>query len=130
MVAPAQMPDIDGFDDIYTYDQYVGDQVRVTIGDEIRSVKVMQHKLSLERTVKGLSNANAMLDTRTYEVEFPDGRSDEYTANVIAEDLYAQCDEDGNQINLMDCIVDHKIDGHAVDRADMYNKHGINTQVR
>jgi hypothetical protein len=33
-----------------------------------------------------------MLDTRNYEIEFPDGRSDEYTANAIAENMYAQCD--------------------------------------
>jgi hypothetical protein len=30
-----------------------------------------------------------MLDTRTYEFDFPDGRSDEYTTNVIAENIYA-----------------------------------------
>jgi hypothetical protein len=36
-----------------------------------------------------------MLDTRTYEIEFPDHHSDEYTANVIAEHMYAQCDIEG-----------------------------------
>jgi hypothetical protein len=71
-----------------------------------------------------------MLDSRTYEIEFPDGRSDEYTANVIAENVYAQCDTEGNQFNIMDCIIDHKKDGHALERADMYIKHGSNTQVR
>jgi hypothetical protein len=30
----------------------------------------------------------------------------------------------------MECIVDHKTDGHAVEPADMYIKHGIHTQVR
>jgi hypothetical protein len=50
-----------------------------------------------------------MLDTRTYEIEFPDGRIDEYTANVIDEN--------------MEGIIDHKTYGHAVDHADMYIKH-------
>jgi hypothetical protein len=71
-----------------------------------------------------------MLDTKTYDIEFPDGHSDEYTANVIAENIYAQCDEEGNQFNLMYIIFDHTNDGHAVDRANMYIKHGSNTQVR
>jgi hypothetical protein len=71
-----------------------------------------------------------MLDTRTYELEFPDGRSDEYTANVIAENMYAQCDADVSQYNLMEGIIDHKTDCHAVDRADMYINHGSNKQVR
>jgi hypothetical protein len=40
-----------------------------------------------------------MLDTKTYEIEFPDGRSDEYTASVISENMYAQCDFEGRQYN-------------------------------
>jgi hypothetical protein len=71
-----------------------------------------------------------MLDTRTCENEFPDGRSDEYTANVIAENMYAQCDIEGRQYNLMEGIVDHKTDGRAVEPADMYIKHGSNKKVR
>jgi hypothetical protein len=71
-----------------------------------------------------------MLNTRTYETVFPDGRSDEYTANVIAENMYSQCDTEGRHYNMMECIADHKKDGHAVEHADMYTKHGRNKQVR
>jgi hypothetical protein len=60
-----------------------------------------------------------MLDTRSYEIEFPDGRSDEYTSNVIAENMYAQCDIEGITYNLLEGIVDHKTDGHAVEPADV-----------
>jgi hypothetical protein len=61
----------------------------------------MRCNRELDGAVKGCANANAMLDARTYEIEFPDGRNDEYTANMIAENIYAQCDEEGNQFNLM-----------------------------
>jgi uridine kinase len=44
--------------------------------------------------------------------------------------MYDQCNEEGNQCNLMDGIVDHKTDGHAVVPADMYINHGSNRQVR
>jgi hypothetical protein len=71
-----------------------------------------------------------MLDTRTYEIEFSDGRSDEYTANVIADNIYAQCDIEGGQYNLMEGIFYHKTDGYAVEPADMYIKHGSNTKLR
>jgi hypothetical protein len=71
-----------------------------------------------------------MLDTRTYEIEFTDGRSDEYTANVIAENIYSQCDIEGRKYNLMKGIIDHKTDGHAVEPTDMYIKHGRNKKVR
>jgi hypothetical protein len=116
--------------DVDTYDPYVGAHVRVTIGNEVCSVKVVRRKRDLDGTVRGIANANAMLDTRTYEIEFPDGRSDEYTANVIADNMYAQCDIEGRQYNLMEGIVDHKTGGHAVEPADMYITHVRNKKVR
>jgi hypothetical protein len=70
-----------------------------------------------------------MLDTRTYEIEFPDGHSDEYTANVIAENLYDQCDIEGIQFNLMEGIIEHRTDGNAVAPAEIYIKHGSNNKV-
>jgi hypothetical protein len=100
VVSPSKMPDIDDIKeehDVDTYDQYVGARVRVPIGDEIRSGKVVRHKRDLDGTARGRSNSNSMVDTRTYEIDFPDGRSDEYTANVIAENMYAQCDVEGRQ---------------------------------
>jgi hypothetical protein len=132
-VSPSKMPDIDDIKeehDVDTYDQYVGARVRVPIGDEIQSGKVVRRKSELDGTVRGRANANSMLDTRTYEIEFPDGRSDEYTANVIEENMYTQCDIEGRQYNLMEGIIDHKTDGRAVAPADMYIKHGSNNKVR
>jgi hypothetical protein len=132
-VPPAKMPYIDDVkdeDDVDTYDQYVGAHVRVPIGDEISSGKVARRKCNMDGTARGRANVNSMLDTRTYEIDFPDGYSDEYTANVISENMYAQCDTEGRQYNLMECIIYHKTDGHAVDRADMYIKHGGNKKVR
>jgi hypothetical protein len=127
------MPDIDDIKeehDVDTYDQYVGAHVGVPIGDEIRFGKVVRRKRELDGTVRGRANANSMLDTITYEIEFPDGRSDEYTANMIAEDMYAQCDIEGRQYNLMVGIVDHKTDGHAIEPDYMYIKNGSNKKVR
>jgi hypothetical protein len=63
-----------------------------------------------------------MLDTRTHKFESPDGRSDEYTANKIAYNMYAQCYREGRKYNLMEGIVDHKTDGRAVEPSDMYIK--------
>jgi hypothetical protein len=113
-----------------TQERYVGAHVRVPIGDEIRSGKVVRGKRELDDTVRGRANANSMLDTRTYEIEFPDGCSDEYTANVIAENMYAQCDIEGRQYTILEGVIDHRTDGHAFAPADMYIKHGSNKKVR
>jgi hypothetical protein len=68
-VSSSNMPDIDDIkeeNDVDTYDQYVGARVRVPIGDEILSGKVVRRKRELYYTVRGRANANSMLDTSTY----------------------------------------------------------------
>jgi hypothetical protein len=54
----------------------------------------------------GDAHHNPVLDTRVYEVQFPDGRTEEVAANVIAQALYSQCDPDGNELVLLDSIFD------------------------
>jgi hypothetical protein len=49
---------------------------------------------------------------------------------VIAENMYAQCDIEGRQYNLMEGIIDQKTDVHAFEPADMYIKHGSNKKVK
>ena len=67
----------------------------------------------------GSAHRNPALDTRVYEVRFPDKRTEELAANVIAETVYAQCDANGNQYVLLDAIVDyHKDPSLAVARDD------------
>ena len=61
-----------------------------------------------------------MLDTHVYEVEFVDGGRAEFGANAVAENMYKQCDVDGNQFQLMDCIVDHRKDDTAIMAGNQY----------
>jgi hypothetical protein len=55
-----------------------------------------------------------------YDVEFPDGEVHEYSANVIAENIYAQSDIDGHTYNILDGIVDYERDPSAVAKSDKY----------
>ena len=48
----------------------------------------------MEGNAIGRANSNPIVDTRTYEVKFEDGNTSNYSANVIAESMYAQCDEE------------------------------------
>jgi hypothetical protein len=68
----------------------------------------------------GTGNKHPILNTLVYTVEFPNGKVREYAANVITENMYSQCDSDGNQFLLLEAIVDHCTDGHAIGKADMY----------
>ena len=42
-----------------------------------------------------------MLNTVVHEVEFPNGQVKEYAANIIAEDMLTQVDEDGFSLTMM-----------------------------
>ena len=62
----------------------------------------------------GRSHTNPLFDTREYVVEFTDGSTENYFANVIAENMYAQVDDEGRQYQLLDYIADHRSDGTAL----------------
>ncbi len=59
----------------------------------------------------GTSNDNPILDTRVYEVEYQDGHKASIAANAIAENMFAQVDDEGHRFVLLDSIVDHRVDG-------------------
>ena len=63
-------------------------------------------------------NENPILDTRSYDVEFPDGWESAFTANLIAESMYAQCYMDVNQQLLFKAVVGHKSNCHADKKED------------
>jgi len=74
----------------------------------------------------GKSNDNPILvDTAVYEVEFPNGEVEAYTANIIAEHIYSQVDDDGYNYYTFDEITDCRYDETALFGDDpMYVKGG------
>ena len=42
---------------------------------------------------------------------FPDGATEQYAANIIAETLIGQLDNDGRMQRLLESIEDHRVDG-------------------
>jgi hypothetical protein len=55
---------------------------------------------------------------RLYEVEFPDGSTDAFTANTIAESMYSQIDNEGHTYQLLDEVIDHRKEKTAVLKGD------------
>eukprot|EP00804_Cyclotella_cryptica_P009101 CCRYP_003177-RA/>CCRYP_003177-RA protein AED:0.23 eAED:0.23 QI:0/0/0/1/1/1/2/0/629 len=99
-------------------DNYVNTEVMLPRGDHMARGKVIRRKRDAEGNPIGRANNNPILDTRQYEVQFADGEVTELTANVIAEVMFAQCDEDGNEYVLFDSFVDFQKDGTALSMAD------------
>ncbi len=66
----------------------------------------------------GRAHSNPLFDTREYVVEFTDGSTENYFANVIAECMFAQVDSEVNQYQLLNEITDHRSDNSAIQIAD------------
>jgi hypothetical protein len=47
-------------------------------------------------------------DIHIYNLQFPDGHTDSYAANIIAEIVYAQVNPEGNKFLLLQEIIDHR----------------------
>jgi hypothetical protein len=58
------------------------------------------------------------LDTHLYKVEFPDGTTKGVSANLIAENLLSQVDDEGRSNSVFREIVDHRTNGHALSKDD------------
>jgi hypothetical protein len=66
----------------------------------------------------GRANNNPILDIRMYKVEYPDGHKASLTANAIAENMFAQVEDEGNRNVLFEEIIDHRTNGTEVKQQD------------
>ena len=80
------IPDIDDADPD-TYNHYLGVEVELLQGDRVLTGKVKRRKTNPNGSVHGRANSNPILDSRMYDVEFPDGQTVEHSANIIAQNV-------------------------------------------
>ena len=81
-----------------TLDAYVTALVLLPCGEELLKAQVVGQKRDANGNPVGQAHSNPILDTREYEVEFTDGSTEIYKANLIAENMYSQVDEEGSNI--------------------------------
>ena len=113
-------PEADDFENADCLDKYISTKVLLPQGGEMLRAKVIGRKRGPNGEPIGHAHSNPILDTREYEVEFPDGSTDTYTANLIAENIYSQVDDEGHENLVIRDIIDHRKDGHAISKDDMY----------
>jgi hypothetical protein len=114
----SQMPEADEWD-AEAFDQYIASKVRLPKDGQEVLGQVIARKRDHNGNPIGKANANPILDTRLYQVMFPDGATSEYSANVIVECLYSQVYSEGNRYLLLDSIMDWKKTSDAVDDSDV-----------
>lgn len=82
--------------------------------------KVTKRRKGMDGKPLGIPHDNPLLDTRQYDVEFQDGSIRAFTANQIAENMFAQVDEHGRRYILMNEIIDHRKNADAVPIQDAF----------
>ena len=104
------------------YDTYLNMKLAIPQGDSLkpRLARVTKRLKDTNGLPIGLANENPILDTRMYEVQYLDGEKASLAANSIAENLFAQIDDDGNRQVLMDDIIGHRSNDHAVKQQDAF----------
>jgi hypothetical protein len=100
------VPDVDNVDG---YDEYIGAELMFDfMGDNVARGRVIKRAKGKDGQPLGTRNANPILDTRMYTVQLSDGSHHELSANIIAENLYAQVNEQGHQQLIFREIIRHR----------------------
>ena len=122
-------------DDAFTpdiYDMYLNMELAIPQGDSLepRLARVTKRLKDANGLPISLANENPTLDTRMYEVEYLDGEWTSLAANNIAENLFAQIDDEGNRQVLMDEIIGNRSNEHAVKQQDAFIMTKMGTKRR
>ena len=103
-----------------SYDKLVNAEVILHHQDKQSHATVVVKHLDSDGQENGRSNDNPVLDTTVYNGMFCNGTIKQYAANVIAQNMWAQVDEEGHQYLVLNSIVNHKKDETAVEKPDQY----------
>ena len=79
-------------------------------------------RVRYDDTSTGEGNYNAMHDKSLYEVEYPDGTTEQLAANIIAENMLSQVDSEGHHYQVLTEVTDHKKDDSAISKVDGFIK--------
>ena len=94
------------------YDNYVNMQLTLDRGgDDTKISRADKIPRDAKCRPIGVDNDNPILDLRIYEVEYCDGYVAAISANVVADNLFAQVDQEGNIFVMIDSIIDTITDG-------------------
>ena len=109
-------PSLQEADDCYdqeygSTDSYIGIQLGIVRGpdNDVQHAHVKRRDIDEEGKPVGVPHNNLILDMRQYEVEFLDGETEVMTANLIAENILVQVDDNGHVHMMIDEIEDHRV---------------------
>ena len=120
----------DEADDHPDLDNYIHMNLLLDVGGEQLQGRVIRRATDSEGRKKGRAHTNPIFDTRAYLVEFKDGSVEEYTANIIAENIYSQVDGEGRSFAILKEISGHrKVPGAALSNEESFTQSSNGNRV-
>ena len=116
-----------------TYDnRYLNMELAVPRGDNPNPqyARVTKRLRDTDGVPIGTANENPILDSHMYEVEYQDGTKASLVANYIAENLFAQVDQEGNRHVLLDELIDYRVNSRKVKLQGAFITTGTGTRRR
>ena len=116
------IPEADELFDPDSFDQYINMEVALDRpGVEHPQLATVTKRIKdNDGNPVGKSNKFAILDTRQYEIEFKDGYTEALFANLIAQNMFSQVDDEGHRHVLLDSIIDMRTDGSQILKRNAY----------
>jgi hypothetical protein len=105
-----------------TFDNYLNMEIGLPRGDDdaLHHATVKRRATTEDGIPIGTRSNNPLTDSRVYEVEFLDGSTEVLAANIIAENLLAQVDNEGHRQLMLKEIIDHRTNGTEIKKEDGY----------
>jgi len=125
----AMTPEIEDIK-VDVYDELLLTEPILEKGGTLVRAKITGRKRDQDGNLVGKYNSNPLLNTRVYIASFPDGHIAEYSANVIADSIYQDINNDGLEELFFDSIIGHERDEtHKGDPIAKYVTKGWNICV-
>ena len=96
-------------------DNIIGTSVLLPSGDSLLEGIVRSKKRTADGSqLIGKANFNPLLDTRIYEIEFPDGGRAEFSTNIIIESIMEHTNAMGETVGMISGIIGHRKNDSAI----------------
>ena len=103
-------------------DVLIGVELVLPHGEEgSKTCKVLRRSVDNVGKTTGVYDTDPALNTMIYDVNFPDGAVQKYAANIIAQNVLEQVeDESGHYSQRLKRVLDHRREGNAVSKGKKY----------
>ena len=82
----------------------------------------VRKRVRYDDTSKGEGNYYSMHDKSLYEVEYPDGTTEQLASNIIAVNVMSQVDSEGHHYQVPTEVTGHKKDDSSISKVDSFIK--------